>query len=148
MNKEAGTTIIEALLTIAFLGISAAGILVLFGGSTASALKADQTVVATNLAREVLEEIISDRANKGYVFVLSKGAGSYCMGSFGGNFSNYTCSATFQEVAAPVAPDGDNFDDFATSQPSSGYLRTEVTVSWNGGNDNIRIVSLITDWTL
>lgn len=148
MNKESGLTIIESLMTIALLGIAASGIVILFGGSAANALKADQTLVATNLAREVFEEIISDRATQGYATVLSNGISSYCNGSFGGNFSDYSCTGTFQEIAAPAAPDGNNLDDFTTPLASSGFLRAVVSVSWNGGTDSIQMVTLISDWTL
>jgi type II secretory pathway pseudopilin PulG len=138
---------IETIVTLAFLGIAASGILVIFGGSTGDALKADQTVVATQLAREVMEKIFADRATQGYATVLSNGANSYCSGSFGGNYSIYSCAATFQEVAAPLGPDADNNDDFATPSAGSGYLRVTVTVSWNSGNDSISLVTLVANWT-
>lgn len=145
---EQGFSLVEAVLTILFIGIGVIGVMTVFRGSTASALKADQTVVASNLAREVYERMLADRLGQGYDTMVLNGASHYCNGSFGGNFSGYSCAATFQEVTAPSAPDGDSNDDFSTPDSGSDCIRVTITISWNGGSDSVEFVSLISDWVL
>ncbi len=144
-----GVTLIETLFTILIIGIGLIGVLYIFGGTVSKSLIADQTVQATNLAHEKLEEIISDRANLGYDATETKLInGNYSDGQLTSPYNIYTRTVTYNYINVPSTPDGDNTDDFATiSLTDTGYLRVIVNISWNNGGDSINIATLISNWT-
>jgi type II secretory pathway pseudopilin PulG len=121
-----GVTLIEAVMTVGIFAAGLVGVMYIFFGSTTSSLIADQTVVAGNLAREKMEQIIADRANKGYAATI---ATNYSDGLLSGNYNIYTRNAVIQEVD----PDDDGgTDDFLDASPGSGYARVTVTLTWGG----------------
>lgn len=123
-----GVTLIESVLTIGILSAGLIGVLYVFSAGTKSSLVADQTVIASNLAREKLEEIVADRANKGYATTI---ATNYSNGQLTGAYSEFTRTVTITEVD----PDDDNnTDDFLDAQVNSGYARVTVNVSFAGAN--------------
>lgn len=127
-----GITLIESILAMAILAAGLIGVMVVFVGGTSSSLEANTTVVAANLAREKLEEIIADRATHGYATALSR---DYTDNP-GGNYSNYTRTVTITEV--------DNAD-LTTSELGSGYARVVVVVTW-GGPSGVQLETLIADY--
>lgn len=140
MTKMRGLTFIEVLLGTAIIGVGLIGILYIFGGSVRSSLIADQTVTASNLARQKLEQIIKDRAVVGYAQTI---AANYSDGRLSGDYQAYTRNVTITEVD----PDADSgTDDFLDPQPGSGFARVTVIVSF--GTESVKLETLIADYTI
>ncbi len=136
-----GVTLIEAVLTIAIFAAGLVGVMYIFFGSTTSSLLADQTIVASNLAREKMEQIIADRANKGYATTI---ATVYSDGLLTGNYNIYTRNVTILEKN----PDEDGgTDDFLDNQPGSGYARVTVAVTWGAAN-MVKEETLLANYTM
>jgi len=135
-----GLTLIEALLTIALIGAGLIGVMYVFHGGTRASLIADQTIVASNLAQEKIEQIISDRANKGYAATI---ATNYTDGQLPGEFDEFTRTVTIQEVDPD---DDDAVDDFLDASPGSGYARVTVIVAH--GSESVKLETLIADYTM
>lgn len=141
MKLSKGLTLIEAVLTIAIVGAGLIGVVYIFSGGTKGALIANQTVIASNLAREKMEQIIADRANKGYAVTIGT---NYTDGQLTGAYAPFNRSVTFTSVDPDIT--GSN-DDFNTPLSNSGYSRVTVVVTWNGGANQVKLESLIADYT-
>ncbi|MDO8493731.1 MAG: type II secretion system protein [Deltaproteobacteria bacterium] len=146
MNQK-GFTLIEGVLSIALIGIALVGILYAFQGSVRSSLLADQTVIAANVARDTMEEIIAQKdcneSGCGYAATLSSiSAQSYDANPVSG-FAGYVLDTT----ALEVNPDDDNSaDDFLDSQSGSGYARITVVVNWNNGGNSYVLETLLASY--
>ncbi|MFH1654320.1 MAG: hypothetical protein ABIE74_09760 [Pseudomonadota bacterium] len=139
-----GLSLLEAILALAIVGVGLIGIMFVFSGGARSSLVANETVVASNLAKEKLEQVIADRANKGYAYVIAN-AGGYSDGQLPGNFSAYTRNVTILEVD----PDDDNStDDFLDPAPGSGYARVTTVVSWSGATESVKLETLIAEYVM
>lgn len=141
-NNQKGVTLLEAVLTIAIISAGLIGVLYVFGSSTTSSLITDQTVIASNLAREKLEQVIADRAVKGYAVTKST---NYSDGQLSGDYNEFTRNVTITEVNPD---DDDAVDDFLDVQAGSGYARVTVTVDWNDGNNSIKLETLIAEYDM
>lgn len=151
MTNKKGFTLIEAVLSIALIGIGLVGVLYPFHGAVSSALKADQTTVGLNLARDTLEQIIARRdcneASCGYASTLSAvTSGIYDLNPVPG-FAGFTIDASAVEVDPD---DDDTVDDFGATaadyQSGSGVARVTVVVRWNNGNDRVQLVTLMANY--
>lgn len=140
-----GFTLIECILAIAILGIGLVGVMYAFQGAANSSLIADQTVIATNIARDTLEQIIAKRDADGYSSTLTaiNTSNSYDENPVSG-FSNFVLNSTALEVDPD---DDDSTDDFLDASAGSGYARVTANVSWDGGNYSISLATLIADYT-
>lgn len=144
-KMQKGFTLIEGVLAIAVLGVGLVGVMFSFQGGTQSSLLADQTVIATNIARGTLEKILAKRDADGYAatLVAVNTSNSYDENPVT-NFSNYVLDTT----ALEVDPDDDDaIDDFLDASAGSGYARVTVQVSWGGGEHSITMETLIADYT-
>lgn len=140
-NTIKGFTLIEAVLTIGIIGAGLIGVMYVMNGGARSSLLADQTLIASNLAREKLEQIIADRANKGYATAIVT---NYSDGALSGEYSEFTRTVTMMEVD----PDDDNnVDDFLDASSGSGYARVTVIVSWWGGAQSVKLETLIANYS-
>lgn len=143
-----GFSLLDALLGLALLSAALIGLMYIFQGSVSSSLLADQSIVATNLARETLEKIIAQRdcnlAGCGYAATLAAiNANTYDYNPVSG-LSGYVIDST----ALEVDPDSDGTtDDFLDALPGSNYARITVTVSWNNSVNSISMVTLLTSYT-
>lgn len=149
MKKWLGFSLLDSLLGLALLGAGFVGILYAFQGSSRSSLLADQSIIASNLARETMERIIAQRdcnlGGCGYASTLTSinTSQTYNQNPVSG-FSNYAITAT----ALEVNPDSDGVtDDFLDAQLGSGYARITVTVTWSSGANSLSLVSLIASYT-
>lgn len=116
--RKRGFTLIELILTIVVIALGLTGLMSLFENVTRGIMEADNAVIAGNLAREKLEQIVQHKWNSGYAAL--DGA-LYPPETFTGDFSRFTRSTSIREVAG---------SDLSTAQEGSGYKRVEVTVSW------------------
>lgn len=128
---------IEAVLTLAIIGAGVLGVLYMFAGSSKSALYADQVVVASNLAREKMDQVISERITDGYAATIAKNFND------GPIFGIYNRTVTFKEIDPDITGTSDDFD---TLSGGSGYARVTVTVTW--GARSVRLVSLIANYAI
>lgn len=139
-----GFTLIEAALATALLSAGLIGVLFAYQGAVRSSVLADQTVVATNIARRAVERIVADRIQNGYAAALTaiNTTGTYDENPVSG-FSGYVLDSTALEVDAD---DDDAVDDFLDASAGSGYARVTAQVSWNNGTNLIRLISLLADY--
>lgn len=140
-----GFTLIEAVLSIAFIGIGLVGLLYAYQGAARSSLLADQSVIATNIARGTIERIVHKRLQDSYSAAVT----DITNGVFDENpvsgFTGYVLDSSVLEVDSD---DDDTVDDFLDVSVGSGYARVTVQVSWNNGASSIRLVTLIADYPL
>lgn len=143
MNR--GLTLIESVLAIAVIGAGLVGVMIAFQGSVTSSLLADQSIIASHIAREAMESIIAQRdnnpnGNTGYDNVLTSiNNNTYTFPNAYGQ-TGFTLTTTVTEMN----PDDDNAtDDFLDAQAGSGYARVTVTVSWNGGANSTKVETLL-----
>lgn len=145
-KKNKGISFIEVLLSLVILAIGVVGILYLYSFVTRNALSTDQSLVAINLAREKIEQITADRANKGYTLVAITRGDSYYSeeGPISAPYNMYSRYVQFQFIDPPAGPGG----DFSTIYPTDlGYLKIKVTVTWNQGADSVSLASIISNWS-
>jgi prepilin-type N-terminal cleavage/methylation domain-containing protein len=136
-----GFTLIEAVMAVAIVGIGLVGVIYAFHGMGTSSLLADQTVMASNIARGALESVQASRDSNGYFLTLGEiQAGSY-------NLIPVTSNPSFNltVTAVEVDPDKDAgaTDDFLDSSLGSGYGRVTATVNWNNGGNSLSLVTMI-----
>lgn len=143
MRYRRGFTLIEAALSLAILSIGLIGVMYAFKGMGTSSALADQTVIASNLARGGLEKIMAYRDAHGYNGAIA----AIANGSFDQNpvpnYVPYSLDATSLEVD----PDADvaAADDFLDASPGSGFARVTSAVSWNGGLNTLSLVMVIAE---
>jgi Tfp pilus assembly protein PilV len=141
LGTKRGVTLIEAVLAIAIIGAGLIGVMMVFSGGTKSALVSDQSIIASNLAREKMEQIVADRVNKGYATTI---ATNYSDGALGGNYSAYTRNVTITEVDPNQTTAN---DDFLVALPGSGYARVTVVVGW-GASESVKLETLLANYTM
>lgn len=142
--SQKGFTLIEAVLSIALIGIGIVGTLFLFQGAVRDSLIADQSVTAANIARETMDKIVSYRSANGYAAALTEIStnNTYDENPVTG-FPGYVLDATALEVDQD---DEDNTDDFLDASPGSNFSRITIQVTWNNGNNDVTLSTLIADY--
>lgn len=144
MRGRRGFTLIEAVLSLGVMSMGLLGVLYAFQGMGRSSALADQTVIASNIARGALERVVAKRAASGYAATLT----AITSGSFNQNpvtnYAPYTLTVTEYEVDPDV--DAGATDDFLDASPGSGYARVTVNVTWNSGANNMNLVTLIANY--
>lgn len=144
MRGRLGFTIIEAVLSLGIMAIGLLGVIYAFQGMGESSVLADQTVVASNVARGAIERVVAKRDASGYAAALS----AITSGSFNQNpVANYP-SYALTVSAYEVDPDKDvgATDDFLDVSPGSGYARVTVNVAWNSGQNTMNLVTIIANY--
>lgn len=144
MKRRRGFTLIEAVLSLGIMTFGLLGVIYAFHGMGVSSVLADQTVVASNIARGAIEKVIAKRDASGYSAALS----ALTSGSFDQNpvmnYSPYSLSVGGYEVD----PDKDPgmTDDFLDASLGSGFARVTATVTWNGGKNSLTLVTIIANY--
>ena len=133
--KKNGFTLIEAVLTLSVLAVGLMGILTLYQQNIGKANEMEQTLVATELAQEKLEQIILDKKYKLYAFITAANYTSPENMSAQG-FPGYTRTTTILEVDP---------SDMVSAQSGSGYKKITVSVSVTGGL-TVTLDTLVTLW--
>ena len=106
------TTIICVALTMAMLR---------FERAAREAASVDMFVIAANLARERVEDVVAGKLAHGYEWIESA------------RFENDILSGRFALLDRDVIISEVARDDFITLQAGSGYKRVEVSVTWGKG---------------
>lgn len=145
MKWSRGFTLIEAVLSLGVITFGLLGVMYAFGSMASNSVLADQTVIASNIARGSLERVQSLRDTFGY------STARYYLITF--NYFNQTPVQNFPAynltVTAPeVDPDEDAnvTDDFLDPLSGSGVARVTATVTWNGGKNTLSLVTIIADY--
>lgn len=133
--RHKGFTLIEAILTASLLAAGILGLLTLFQQNVGRSDEMEQTVIASLLAQERIEQIIHNKKYQGYANITAANyAGSENLASIG--YPGYTRTTTIQEVSG---------NDLTTPQNGSGYTRITVTVTPTGGQA-ATYQTLVTYW--
>ena len=130
-----GFTLIEAILTLGVLAAGLLGVLMLYHQNVARSNEMEQTLVATMLAQEKLEQIIHDKEYQHYAFITPL---NYPVTEelTSEGYPGYSRTITIQEVSDT---------DLATPRVGSGYKKVTVGVRIPGG-DLIQLDTLVTLW--
>lgn len=130
-----GFTIIELVLIIVIISVGLFGVLVLFENASRGALEADVDVIATNLAREKIERLLSDRSSFGYDYL---------------NDSNYPVEQLYdfyQGMERTTQINEVSKIDFSTPETGSGFKLVKVTVIWgNSPRERIELSTLLSNY--
>lgn len=131
-----GFTLIELILTTMIISIGLFGVLVIFGSSISGVISGDANIVATYLAQEKMEQLISDKVNYGYAYMNNSNYTTTEDISYGG----YTFTRSFNMYQ--VQP-----GNLTTAQSNSGYTRINLTISWGGGStEHLDISTLVASY--
>ena len=133
--KQKGFTLIEAILTLTILATGIVGVLTLYQRNIANSDEMEQTLTATLLAQEKLEQIVQDKKYKLYPYIITANYPATEDLTAEG-YPDYTRTTTIQEV---------NNTNLTTSQNGTGYKRVTVGVSVTGG-PTIIFDTLLTQW--
>lgn len=126
---------IEAVLTLTLLAGGMLGVLTMYERNVSQANAMEQTLVATQLAQEKMEQIIQ---NKKYQLYASIIPGNYPSPEnlTAQGFPSYTRTTSIVEVSAT---------NLTTPQTGTGYKRITVSVSATG-MDTVILTTLLTEW--
>ncbi|MBI5300115.1 MAG: prepilin-type N-terminal cleavage/methylation domain-containing protein [Deltaproteobacteria bacterium] len=133
--KQRGFTLIEAILTLTILAGGIVGVLTLYQRNIANSDEMEQTLIATLLAEEKLEQIVHDKKYKLYPYIVTANYPATENLTAEG-YPAYTRTITIQEVRST---------DLITPQSGTGYKRVTVGVSITGG-PTITFDTLLTQW--
>lgn len=131
-------------MSLGVMAIGLLGVIYAFHGMGESSVLADQTVVASNIARGAIEKVIAKRDANGYAATLA----AISSGSFNQNpVTNYP-PYSLTVSAYEVNPDKDvgATDDFLDVSPGSGYARVTVNMTWNVGRNSMNLVTIIANY--
>lgn len=130
-----GFTLIEVIITLSVLAGGVMGVLTMYHRNIERAAQMEQTLIATQLAQEKLEQIILDKKYQNYAYILSANYPSpEDLGSQG--FNGYTRTTTIAEV---------NATNLTTQQNGTGYKKITVTVLINA-TPAATLETLVTLW--
>ncbi|MBU4484142.1 prepilin-type N-terminal cleavage/methylation domain-containing protein [bacterium] len=141
MNKK-GFTIIEVLLTIVILSVGLFGLMILFNNASRGAIESDLEIMASNLAREKLEELISVKADVNGYDSLSCGTttNTVSLGVSPGPVYAFTQEVTIEDVLSDLETDDEDPND-------TGIKRIDVKMSWLQTNE-LTLSTIVTDYDL
>lgn len=133
--RQKGFTLIEAILTLTILASGIVGVLTLYQRNIAKSDEMEQTLIATLLAQEKLEQIVQDKKYKLYPYIITA---NYPVTEdlTAEGYPAYTRTTTIQEV---------NSGNLTTPQSGTGYKRVTVGVSVTGG-PTVTFDTLLTQW--
>ncbi|MDP2600613.1 MAG: prepilin-type N-terminal cleavage/methylation domain-containing protein [Deltaproteobacteria bacterium] len=134
--RTKGFTLIEVIITLSVLAGGVMGVLTLYQRNIEQAARMEQTLIATQLAQEKLEQIIHDKKYQNYAYINTTNypALPEDMGLQG--FNGYTRTTTITEVSAA---------NLTTPQNGTGYKKITVTVLLNG-TQAAKLETLVTLW--
>ncbi|MBI1909354.1 MAG: prepilin-type N-terminal cleavage/methylation domain-containing protein [Deltaproteobacteria bacterium] len=131
--KSAGFTFIEAILVVVILGFGLVGLMTLYSNIFTTSVVTDQTLTATYLANEKLEELIAQRELNGYASLATGTTTESPVASFP-NFNRTT-------VVSFITPSGNSF---IPSGVDVGYKQIAVTVT--GFGQSRLVLTFVTNW--
>lgn len=136
LNKRKGFTLIEVILTVVIISVGLFGLMILYYNSSKSVVEGDINIMATYLARERMEQLISDKVNYGYNYVINDNYTTSATVSVGNHY--FTRSFNIYEV---------NAQDLAAPEEGTGYKRIDMTINWGtNAGESIMIPTLITNY--
>lgn len=163
--QQDGMTLIEVVLVIIILAIALPPLLQLFSTAMKDSMTPDMSVIATNLGQSIIEEMRSKKWDE-----LSTGGkmdtNSATIGVDVGEIMRYQYDDVDDYNGLNDSPPKDvngtsltDFNQFAvtvgvgfvdnnmnTSVVPTDFKEVTVTVSWNNGNENISLVSMMANY--
>ena len=131
--NERGFTFIELTLAIVIISSALFGLLTLFQNVVTFGNDSEEYLVSSVLAQERLEEIVADKTNRGYNYIVNN---NYPQENLAVPFAGYIRTTTITEVRE---------NDLITAQNNSGYKRVVVSVTPPGGT-TMTYQTLLTLW--
>lgn len=126
---------IEAVLTLTLLAGGVMGILTLFHRNVSEANEMENTLTATYLAQERIEQIIQDKEYRLYNYIVTANyAATENLATQG--FPGFTRTTSIFEVSP---------NNLSTPQNGTNYKRITVTVQPTGG-EMVSLTTLLTRW--
>jgi len=135
MKGRSGFTLIEAVLTMTVLALGLTGVMTLYHRTVARYDEVEKWLIAEELARAKVEQIVFDKKFRGYDYIVSANYPASEDLSLSG-FAGMTRAINIAEV------DG---IDLTTSRFGSGYKKVTIDVSVLGG-PTVNLVTLVTQW--
>ena len=127
-----GFTLIEAIISILIIGVAFMGFGYVLSNMDQSSLTADLSVVAAELARDKMEELVAQKANSGYAAVTSQASQSITQGTW-----DFSRDVVVSYVDA---------NTLSASGVDTGYKKVVVNVSWGAGSGStISLQTLFTN---
>ena len=135
MRARAAYTLVEVILVVVVVGLAFPSLLAAFAEASRTSARPVLLATASNLAREKLEVLASDRfnASRGYSYLVTD---NYPAETTVSGFL-FSRSVAFTDVAS---------SDLATVQSGSGYRKVVVTVSWQGGAERVTLSCVFTSY--
>ncbi len=133
-KSEKGFSFIEAIFAMMILSLGFVGIMSLYGMMNGNTENDELKIVASKLASQKIEEVLSNKANVGYANI-NTGSTTEQLSYDSLNFQRQT-NINFV----------DSSDLKTVSGSDTGFKRIDVTVNWsNGSNQNVSVMSLISN---
>ena len=131
-----GFTLIEVIITLSVLAGGVMGVLTLYQRNIEQAARMEQTLIATQLAQEKLEQILLDKKYQNYAYINATNYPATPEDLASQGFAGYTRTTSIAEV-----------DDanLTTPQNGTGYKKVTVTVLLNG-TQAAKLDTLVTLW--
>lgn len=131
-HHQKGFTLIEAIISILIIGVAFMGFGYVLSNMDQNSLTADLSVVATELARDKMEELVAQKANSGYAAVSSQAAQNITQGTW--SFS--------RDVVVSYV----DSNTLSSSGFDTGYKKVVVNVSWGAGTGStVSLQTLLTN---
>lgn len=133
-SNNRGFTFIELILATVVISTALFGLMTLFQNVVNHGSNTERFITASHLASSKLEEIVADKNERGYTYVVN---GNYNINeNLTGNFNGFTRTINIFEVQAA---------NLTTPQAGTGYKRVTVSVISPGGG-TVAYQTLLTLW--
>ncbi|OGQ05225.1 MAG: hypothetical protein A2W61_01845 [Deltaproteobacteria bacterium RIFCSPLOWO2_01_44_7] len=136
LKNKKGFSLIEAILTMTILAFGIVGVLTIYQQNIERADEMEQTLIASALAQEKLEQIIHDKKYQSYDYIIQSNYPTETLASEG--YAGYTRTTTITAVSPSnlsSPPQGNE----------AGYTKVTVSVQDPAG-DIVSFDTLVTDW--
>ena len=135
LKNQKGFSFIEAILATVVLSFGMFGSLTLIQSATANSNYNDMRVVATNLATQKIEQIVSDKSFKGYDWIADE---NYTVEQLSASNAGFSRSVSVNEVDS---------SDLTTPEVGSGFKKVDISVTWGDeAYESITVSSIVTDY--
>lgn len=135
-NAQSGFAFVEAVLATVILGSVMWGSLVMIANASVQSSTNDRTMIASQLAAQKLENILSDKIFEGYKDLSNA---KYPDESLDGVYEGFNRSVDITEVSS---------DDLVTPQSGSGCKKISVKVYWgDSSEDQVTVEMLVGEYS-
>ena len=131
IKNNKGFSLIECALTIVIVSTALIVSMSVLQDGVMANTYSEGTTVATQIANEKLEEILADKAYRGYSYVIDS--------------ANYPKEIIQGDITRSVVVTEVSDTDFNTVEEGSGISKVDVTVKW-AKNEEVVLTTLVSDY--